>query len=128
MNAEVVSDNLIACTQKEAPLASAIRCPACGFTIPLEKAVTRQVRESVAKEFQARAAALAKKEKVLDEEIERRVEKEFARRRTQMKQEAERALPCGWLNSSHSSRKRTNSSLKRRRSSSRCAENSANWR
>jgi hypothetical protein len=92
MNAEALPDNVIACAHEQAPPAAAIRCPACGAEIALEEAVTRQVRESVAKEFQARLAALRQKEKALNEEIERRVDTEFARRKTELKQQAEQSV------------------------------------
>jgi hypothetical protein len=87
-----------------------LTCPNCGTEIPLEEAVTHQIREELVREFQARSAQreksfvereaklvtlqaqLDKGREILDQEIERRVQAQADQLRAQARKQAETAL------------------------------------
>ena len=87
-----------------------LTCPKCGTEIPLEEAVTHQIREELVSEFQARSAqrekAFVEREaklvtlqtqldkglETLDQEIERRVQAKADQLRAQARKQAETAL------------------------------------
>jgi len=87
-----------------------LTCPKCGTEIPLEEAVTHQIREELVSEFQARSAQrekafvereaklvtlqtqLDKGRETLDQEIERRVQAKADQLRAQARKQAETGL------------------------------------
>jgi F0F1-type ATP synthase membrane subunit b/b' len=87
-----------------------LTCPKCGTEIPLEEAVTHQIREELQREFQAAAAKreqalsdrelklagmqahLDKRTESLDKEIEQRLQAEADQIRANAKKQVERAF------------------------------------
>jgi hypothetical protein len=87
-----------------------LTCPKCGTEIPLEEAVTHQIREELVCEFQARSAQrekafvdreaklatlqtqLDKSQETLDQEVERRIHAQADQLRAQARKQAEAVL------------------------------------
>ena len=87
-----------------------LTCPRCGTEIPLEEAVTHQIREELVHEFQARSVQreqayvereaklailqtqLEESRETLDQEIERRIHAQTDQLRAQARKQAETAL------------------------------------